>query len=145
MENPFVGIQDATVSKGSRYLSPGNWDLKVLECKLQQSKKNASTTYFIVEFDVIETTAEGFGTGDRVSWLVDMSVRQEMWMGDVKGFAMAIAGIETETDENKVTEDGVFALVQPDNPARGLRAKCYAFNHLTQRGSDFTKTQWSPA
>ena len=146
MNNPFIGIESATKSKSGRYLCPGNWDLQVVQVKLQDSKKNHGVTYFIAEFDVMTTDVEDFTKGDRVSWLVDLSQREDMWQADIKDFCMAIVGLttETETENNKVTAEGTFALCQPDNPARGLKVSVRAYNHLTKRENHFTKTDWRP-
>ena len=145
MSNPFSGIGSARVYGAGQYISPGQYALQVNEVKLVNSERDAGRQFFCVEASVLTANEVAFDTGgwrsgSSVTWLVDM--RQPSALSNVKAFAMALT---PGASEGEITEDGMMALVGPDQPAKGLKVDCDAISIQTKAGNDFTKCQWRAA
>jgi len=150
----FGGIEKAEVFGGGANIRPGMHLLEVRELLVHKSRKKAGVVYFVVEATVLESTGgrpitakavDNVGSslshpkGERVSWLSDLS--QPSGLGNVKGFAMALAPGTTESD---VTEESMNGLVASEQPAAGIKVWCDAYMELTQKSNDFTKCRFSP-
>jgi hypothetical protein len=137
MTSAFAGIEKTRIYQNAPYLTPGQYELTIRSMSLVDSKKKRGQQFFVVEFDVISTTAEDFKAGDLVSWLVDMD-HGETSLSNCKAFASAVLDCE----EEKIDEATMLKLVGPDQPAAGVRIKANAFNIKTKSGADFTKVRW---
>ncbi len=150
----FQGIEKAEVFGGGANIRPGLHTLEIKELVVHKSRKKAGVVYFVVEATVLDsiggrpTSAKPSDTphpssvphaaGETVSWLADLS--QPSGLGNVKGFAMALAPGSTEAD---VTEATMNALVGSEQPAAGIKVRCDSYMELTQKGGDFTKCRFS--
>ena len=153
----FSGIEKAEVFGGGINIEAGVHLLEVVELTTHRSRKANGVVFFIAEFKVLESrggrpvSAEPLEDGQRhalsvahpigesASWKVNMSKKSAL--GNVKGFAMALAPGATEGD---ITEAMLESLIASDQPARGIKIKCDARIGLTQTNPhDFTFITWT--
>lgn len=139
MASFFTGIEKAKTYGASQYLTPGNYTLQVSNISVIDSQRTPGRNFFLVEFSVVETDSPDYKAGSTVSWMVDLT-REDTAHPNIKGFALAL--LPDVTDED-ITSGAMDALIEKDQPARGLNVKAKAWNIVTRAGNDFTKVTWS--
>ena len=146
-----------------RTLVAGEYLLKIAAVKEQVSKKKANAIYFIVEFELLGTSTQGYrgamdpnnttGKGELVSWVVDMG--QMSSKRNVKQFFMEVkrsiaavapadwlsalqtAGFDVNYDN--VSEQEVLFAKGPTQPLAGIPIMCTCKVEPTKSGGQFTK------
>jgi hypothetical protein len=76
-------------------LPVGEYRLKVLETYITRNPKSGE--WYHADFEILESTAQGFGPGSKGSWLQGCSGKSEsVGLPKIKRFAMACVGTEDE-------------------------------------------------
>ncbi len=141
----FGGVGHAEIFGSGRYLSPGEYVLKLTECKLVQSKdpKKKGAVLFLALFDVELVVYKPdqevrFAPGDVATWTVNRS--QASGASNLAGF---LTKLVPEWPQERL-DDISFTrtLLGPDSFVVGRRMVADAFNILTSEKKDFTKVNW---
>jgi hypothetical protein len=134
----FGEVEKASASKGSQYVNPGKHIFDIQKIILRPSDKDPSRLFFIVELETVSSSREDQPVGSTRSWIVDIS-RKQTGPSNVKGFAMALG---PDIEEGDINKEDLAKLVADDQPARGIRVSCDAWEIETRAGNPFTKVKW---
>lgn len=129
-------IGSSTVQESSARLLPGNYLLQVDLFKTTTSKKNGHT-YFIAEFDIVESSNPERPVGTHVGWARDLNGNfPEANAGECKSLIAATLN----ADPKDVDSETSRAAVSPQNPAKGRLVRCEAFKKDPDK--DFVSTRF---
>ncbi len=154
MASIFKKIKEAKIVGGNgNYFGPGDFKVKILECKEIESQEKDGVSYFGVETVVLQCSDDARlapprnsppGTegpvckrGDKVTWLLNMSLKPSL--GNVKQFVKAC---DPECDEDDIDEAMCEEIVSAAQPLAGLYMKIRAWNKPTKEGNEFTRVWW---
>lgn len=140
----FTGIESAKISAGGVYFVEGIYVVEITKVSTLRSRKNDDL--FIVETEIVSSTADERKPGTSCSWVVNL--KQEPALGNIKAFIAAANGIDpadTEKVNEEVTEEAVEFACSEDNPLEGTRLnlECVAIK-TKKENRDFTLHKWSP-
>jgi hypothetical protein len=148
MSNLWQGLRQAQVFERGNYLSPGSYDLSVNRALLKQTQK--SGLGFIVEFEVISSTAQAHPVGSIATWFQKMA-SPSIAFSAIKEFLLAVLNLDPRRDiqtigmqVDPVIETIMDHVVSEANPLSGMFVHAEAFQTLTQKGTDFTAIRWTP-
>ena len=134
----FGEVEKASASKGSQYINPGKHIFDIIKIILRPSGRDKARLFFIVELETVASSRDDQPVGATRSWIVDMT-RKETGPSNVKGFAMALG---QDIKESDITKEDLAKLINEDQPARGVRVACDAWEIETRQGNPFTKVKW---
>jgi len=125
----------AARSKGA-FLTPGTYVATVVSCRHVRSKLGTDE-FFVVDFDLVESTNPELPAGSPVTWMSKLTGRYpDMALADVKAFVMAGTG----AGEADVTEDTLEEVLEGDGTElAGQRVKIVCSEVKTKTGGAFTK------
>lgn len=139
----YDGVENASVTEGGNYFSPGNYVVMVNECKEGETRKGLP--FNVVNCRVIESDNPEFRPGSEVCWWVDMT--KDAAKGNVKQFAMAA----TEAPASDINKKGLSEIFGEDQHLSDigpggtpLIIRVNAYNKNTQAGKPFTRLKWVP-
>jgi len=123
-------------------LGEGRYFLQIEAIKMFDSKKNA-TTWFLSEFEVLDSDQDTVPPGSKRVWLQDMT--QDSSYTNVKNFFGAI--LPAATEEQLKNPDMLLQLVSPKNPAAGERVRLEVSMQDSQSnpGRQYRYYAWEPA
>lgn len=156
----YDGIETVEINGGyGRSLSVGQHMLRIKAIKENSSKKKANTVYFIVEFELLSTTApnyrarQGDVEGETVSWVVDMG--QMSAQGNLKQFFLelkrsiaavapqdwltALQGAGFDVGFGNISVSEIMFAKGPAQPLAGIPIYCECKEVETRSGGKFTK------
>jgi len=137
----FSGMKEAPVYGAGRYITPGKWSLEIAELKAIESQRSGKGPFFCAEFVVLDSSIDGYQAGDRVSWMAN--AQHDSFSSNVKAFGLVVYdALGIDGDPDSFDEEAAEALVSADQPAKGARLTCEAWNVITRSGGDFTKVSW---
>jgi len=136
-------IAGAELYGTGNYIKAGKYRGVIRDVKIHESV-HKKATYFLVEYDIQQTTAAEYKPGDSVTWRNNLD--QPSGPSNALGFSMAVGKSCFENfDKSRATEKWNESLVALDeNPARGLVMDMEAVDILTRAGNPFTKITWHP-
>lgn len=142
----FYGMGELDPSSGGIYFEPGVYLLAVAKIKVDQSQ--SGHPYFVVEFDILESSHPQRPVGTRMSWMSTLKDRRhiETFLRNVKGCLLAI--IQTghpSVSLNQVNDQAVQWACSEQQPLTGVRVRAQATAITTSEGNPFTKVVFSPA
>lgn len=151
----FKGIGSAEVFGSGQYFKamPNGTEalylVEILAIKIVESKRKKGRNFFVVETKIQTTTCPDYQPGQRVTWMVDLSL-DETAMSNVKGFCLGLDPDFFNDSNGKplsdaAAEDEVTKLVGADEPAKGIMIKASALTVPKRNGDPFTKVVWTPA
>jgi hypothetical protein len=138
----FDGVQDIDPAGGGNRLAPGQYQLKVMACRVNQGFTGAR---FIAEFEVLEARGEGAtAVGSIASWTVGIDGQwQKIGLGEVSAFWLACQGEDPRATERRPTADDMARAIAGSLEGKVVRSEAWA--HKTKGGRDMVKHGWYPA
>lgn len=131
----FDGIEDAQVYGLRQYITPGEYLLRLINCKAASSRKDER--FFAAELEVLWSTGEeALPAGETCSYF-----QKKNWdgsMGRIKGFIAAAWG----HDPDEVTRVVANAAVSEDNPLGDNLMFCRARSVETKSGGMATNMEF---
>lgn len=148
----FKDIKEAKTPSGSgQVFLPGKFLLKLGACKLIESSVKRASTFFIAEFEVVESDNEKRKPGSSMSWVIDLTGGKypDLSLGNVKNFLhvayssfMLQAGEEPPAEED-IDEKMSNDAVSEENPLCGVFVSAEAWNKQTRdKESEYTRVKW---
>jgi hypothetical protein len=157
----FSDVADAKPMTKLPHMQLGTFRTRIIHVKDVDGmrKDNTPTTYWIVEFEILESSNPEIKVGQRYGWVHD---RKRAFVGPkaVKSFVAACLGIEAE-DERLTGDEGDKATAAiagyynedetPNNdgsgaqPMAGRELMLVCQNTLTKAKTNFTVHLWAPA
>lgn len=145
----FAGMRTATIFKQGNYFAPGIYNVQVIRCKAQQTRKGP--VYFFAELKLLASNnPKEIVGGPEKSWAQDMSTYPAIAMSEILQFALALYGIrqdETQKiEELKQSITGIMdAAVSDQNVLAGQCARLVVHMKKTKgKNADFSVHTWSP-
>lgn len=160
----FAGMQDAKVFGHGNFMQAGSYKVRIKTVKAQPSAKVRGETFFVCEFEIVESSNLNHGLGTVGTWLPKFS--QQSTFGNIKELMFAILGMHGANvpDSDKSSHELATALAAAacgsDNWKSVLKAKhniddvaelvdgaevlltCAQIK--TRANTDFTRYQWAP-
>lgn len=145
----FAGMRTATIFKQGNYFSPGIYDVEIIRCKVQQTRKGPLG--FIAELKLIASNnpKEVVGGPDK-SWYQDLSQYPQIAQSELLQFVIALYGIrQDETQKIADLQQTIVAIldaaVSDQNILAGQRARLVVHMKKTKgKNADFSVHTWSP-
>lgn len=143
------GLDKAEVFERGTFMKPGNFVLRIKNCIDKTTRKSGRA--FIVEFEVLQSSAPEHPVGTTTTWfqkMADLNVA----LGAVKEFMAAVY----QKDLRNLTEKADFEKnIAPSLPSiadaatsrnalQGHVVGCEVTMIKTQKGLDFSKHSWTP-
>jgi len=154
----FASVNDATVTQGGVYFTPGMYVIKVLATKTSKSARNGRD-YFIVECEVVESS-------NPADWPVGAHASQVIDISNIMGPVNIKAFVCAASDVNPLAEDADAQVLTAWNTALpsaapwtfekiceyAIAQNCFedvildleCVNIKTKANKDFTKHLWTP-
>ena len=140
-------VADADMSAGGVYLLPGDYRLKVRECKNGEAK-NAGFPFFVVEFEVLESTEPKRPAGSITEWMVAFKEPkyEATYLGNVKNFLWAVfAGFDPNATPEKINAQVWALCVSEQQPLRDRYVAAQSVDKAKKNSpGSFTRTTFSP-
>jgi hypothetical protein len=139
----FDGIQKTELSSRMPFFAPGKYRVKILGVHLRPRRADG-VNMFIVETEILESNNEELPEGSNAAQLIKCA--GDMWLGNVKRFAMAAAGIaanDMKRAEEEVTPETIEMIVSEEQPLVGLELDLKCSVIKTKKGDDFTVHEWA--
>lgn len=141
MAGKFAGLGTARANAGGIYLKPGDYELEVEQCKSDVDRKKNGN--YIVEFKILSSNNSERAVGSRVSWYQGFD--KDGWESRVKGFLLAIEGVEEDALSAKEWEDLAAESVSEKNPYVGRRVVAQCYPTRTRGGIVIDAVKFFPA
>lgn len=135
----FDVFNEAKTNSGYRYMEADQvYELKVEKISYLDDRKEA----YAVEFEILETSSEKQSPGQTVSFYQatdGISCPAETAAGSIKSFLAAVCKI----NEDAISVEDMRLSFSEEQPLTGEVVSCETVSHVTQKGGDFTKHNWS--
>lgn len=140
IDNPFAGMQNTVQSNKGNYLPPNHlFKLKVKECKMVPSEQKG-TTYFVVEFTVVESSSDDHRPGMTVSWSADVGSSNPMKARLALADSRAFMAAAMQCPVSKMTDALGKKIVDSEKQvAAGQIVTCETIGVTTKANRQFTK------
>jgi hypothetical protein len=141
-------INDAAMTAGGVYLEEGEFKLRVREAKNGHAESQG-WDFFVVEFEIIESSNPKLRVGQIVEWMVAFKNPQyiKTYLGNVKNFLYSVfAAYFDDVDSPEDINEAVWALaVSEAQPLQGKTVAARAFNKNKKNtpGEQFTRVVFS--
>lgn len=154
----FKGLAGVKTNQGGIYFLDGDYEVEFEECKFEHTRKGDT---WITKAKVIKSTNPERAPGVAPSWVVVLKPEYiDTCMGDIKGFAAAVLGInnpdayvpeggpEGERPEDKKArtdkfwDDTLEYIVSDAQPLRGMRIGLNVVTIMTKKEKPFGKHTW---
>lgn len=139
------GFASAPVNSGGVYLEPGQYTLKVRKVKADRAQ--AGFPYFLMEFEVLESTNAGIAVGSFASWMATLKneTHKATFFSNVKGAVLAaVQSSAPETNAEQINEQVIAHVCSETQPLTGAMLKAQASEITTKGGNPFTKVSFYP-
>lgn len=133
----FKGIGKVEVKRSAEYFPEGTFTVEVNRVK--EHTKQTGQRYFIVEFNVLESTAPELPAGSAAQFMETFKY-MEKGLARVKQFILAASGADASPDE--VTEQVCEAVVGEDQPLAGKKIRVVTRKN---KSGKFTEHTFYPA
>lgn len=137
-------ITEAKATGGGVYLKPGSYLVRVDRVEQNRSRKHEDM--FIVEMTIALSNNALHPAGSRPSWVCNLT-KHESAMGNVKGFAATLFGIDPSDEATvnaQIVPHVMAALCGPAQPKRGTILSVTVTEVPTKKaGGVFSKHQWA--
>tara|TARA_R110000824_G_scaffold55027_4_gene151611 strand:- start:1623 stop:2072 length:450 start_codon:yes stop_codon:yes gene_type:complete len=136
----YDGIEEvrATRSRSQEetvWIGPGRYELEVVRVADGRADQGEGRPYFVVEFDVLESTNPEIPKGETVSWMTMRGKFKQYFLQDVQNFIAAATG----SNASEVTSEVVSTCTSDEQPLVGTVVQASAYNKPSQSsGKDFT-------
>ena len=132
-------------SGGVYFQAPGIYVASIAKIKVDQAR--AGFPYFLVEFDLVESSHPQLAVGARVSWMATLknATHKDTFRSNVKGFVLAaLQAQRPATTSQEITDAVIAAVTGEQQPLTGIRIRAQAANITTREGKPFTKVTFQP-
>lgn len=139
------GFATAPVNNGGVYLSPGQYTLKVRKVKVDRAQ--AGFPYFLMEFEVVESSSSEHAPGSFASWMATLKneTHKATFFSNVKGAVLAaVQSSAPETQAEQINEQVIAHVAGEAQPLTGALVKAQASEITTKGGNPFTKVSFYP-
>lgn len=163
MDDLFDDFEKANPShkpSGNKIKVAGTHLVKVQDVRMQPSELVA-TDYFVVEFEVVESTHNDLNAGESYSWTCDPKRKfgkNKVGQNDIKQFVCALAGFDPndETAKSKINKGHLRMILNGEDPTddvgRGIASnigsgalvKVETIPKTSKDGRPWTQHLWSP-
>jgi hypothetical protein len=140
------GFSDVQVNSGGVYLQPGQYKLKVRKVKVDRAQ--AGFPYFLMEFEVLESSNPGIAEGSFASWMATLKneTHKATFFSNVKGAVLAaVQSSAPETQAEQITEQVIAHVCSDLQPLTGAELRAQASEITTKSGNPFTKVAFFSA
>lgn len=158
VESMFAGMNKAEMFGKGTFMGPGKYRVRPKVVKVHEGFKGKS---FIHEFEILESSNEKHAIGSSGSWVVKLGPQNANAFSDMKSFSFACLGIDPKTvrkpeedpTSHAVATDTLKAQCDKDwakkngfeeDPLIGRELELEVILVKTQKGTDFSRHNWSP-
>ena len=135
----YSGIQEVKQPRRSqeetKWIQPGKFELEVTRVADGKADQGVGSPFFVVEFEVLESSNPEISKGDTVSWMTMRKKFEKYFLADVSNFIAAA----TNSHPHEVTPEVVEECTGDSQPLVGVVLSANAYNKQSQNtGKDFT-------
>lgn len=143
----FFGVKDHKGwETGGRYLTPGNYLLKIKGVKIHETvdPKKGNAVFFFVTLEVLaaeynQEQEKTYAPGDEVSWSINMSQASAK-----NNYVQWLVSVFPERAQAEMDDEFIAKVLDPANsPALNREMVAVAWNITTSEGKPFTKVKWT--
>lgn len=141
-------LSESEVFERGRFIVPGTYDLRVIEHRIQTSRKRKGVDYFIAKFTILACddvdsepgrTGPKFKAGQECSWNVNMTLGPSD-SNIKKHFRVLFPDVDPDSPKFDEVADACLE----ENLAEGLVIGAHAYHVMTDDGNPFTVVDWYP-
>ena len=121
----------------------GDFLVKVEVVKIQESKRFRAT-YYVVEFEILESDVEEIKAGRQYAWTNDLELKfgeTEIGLGNALNFLMAAMGAEQDT----LTGNHILESAAEDQPLTGSEVRLHTSPRVSDGGNHYCVHSWANA
>ena len=149
MKKIFEEFDSADPAEGGDGKNPtiteaGKHKIKIQRIRLKESEQY-DAVYYLVDFEVIETNADGVAVGASHCWAHNLTNK---WFGvsNAKQFLAAVLGMSASSPEARAIDRSTLEQSYADDqPLAGQVLSLATIPKVSKTGNDFTVHNWSPS
>ena len=130
---------------GNKIKTDGNFKVRVTKVGIQasQNPKTRGAVYFIVEYEVLESSVDSVQVGAAKSWSNDLT-NEFFGLNNCKNFMASASGLDLESEEAQaIGREDVAAAIEKELLV-GVEVGLTVSMTDTQSGFPFAKHAWKP-